>query len=143
MDNTLKIETPPEIATGPNGEAGYIIFRAVFKGKYKSCFSELAVLAETIQGNLAGATSLDDETRALIEKFNQAQERAYEAYAHLVLDWNWIDRETGEPLPKPNNPDVFRYSELYEDQEAWLIAQLRTLFNRRAVGANPTNGGGS
>lgn len=143
MDNTLKIETPPEIATGPNGEAGYIILRSQFKGKYKNCFSDLAILALTLQEELAGATKLTSESRALIDQFNQLKERTYEAYAHLVVDWNWIDRETGEVLPKPNNPDVFRHSELYEDQEAWLNEQRDKLFKRRATEANPTNGGGS
>jgi hypothetical protein len=75
----------------------------------------------------------------IIGQFQAATEKMYTAYAAFVADWNWLDEESGLPLPKPTKAEVFK-NDLFEDQTTWLASQIEKLERYRATEGNVKSG---
>jgi len=136
-----RIDTPADIAQSANGETAYVVIKTRIKNKHALAFSRLGTLASMIS-----SLSEDDtgpETMRLIGELDKAIERTYKTYAALVTDWNWVDDETGEPLPKPHdNPDIFK-EELYPWQTEWIRQQVQSLIRYRSTEGNVSSGNAS
>lgn len=144
-NHTLRIDTPPEVAQGANGEPAYVIFKTRYKGKYQKAFTRVGQLNSEVKqlktDNMSEAEQ--DEALILIDQLNHSIEAVYAAFAHIVLDWNWLDEETGAPLPKPNeNPAVFS-DELFDEQVAWIREHINKLTRYRATEGNAPSGNDS
>lgn len=140
-EHTKRIDTPPEIATGPNGAPGWVVLKTRFKNKYANAFGQVFRFRQRLNDAIdAGDT---DNAKELGAQALAASEFAWTTYAYLVLDWNWIDIETGEPLPKPSgNNAVFR-EELYPFQTSWIAEQIQEIDQYRATEGNEQSGDGS
>lgn len=139
MDNHIaRIETPANIVQGTNGEPAYILLRTRFKNKHLLAFNKaLRLNAEISKFDL---NHLDEagqkQVLQIAEALNQAVEDVFSTYATLVIDWNWLDDETGQPLPKPlGHPEVFK-AELYEEQVSWIREQIQNVQRYRATEGN-------
>lgn len=148
-NHTLKIETPPDIAQGVNGEPAYIIVKTRFKNKYQMAFSEVNQLStrlnQIVKQIKGGDTSPETEAEGLrlTSQVEAAIEAIWETFATLVLDWNWLDPETGAPLPKPNgNLDAFK-REIDDEQTSWIRDKIQNIQRYRATEGNAPSGNGS
>lgn len=143
----LKIDTPPEIATGPSDAPGFVILKTRFKNRYALAFNEVIRAANRVNEAIgkiqAGDNTFEAKALELAAEADQATEFVWETYAALVLDWNWIDDETGEPLPKPaGNVEVFK-RQLYPEQTQWIRDRIQTLQKYRGTEGNAMSGNGS
>lgn len=148
-NHTLRIETPPDIAQGVNGEPAYVVFKSRFKNKYQMAFSEVnrisGRLDEVIKQIKAGDKSPETEAEGLrlAAQTEQAIDEVWETFSTLVLDWNWLDSETGEPLPRPNgNQDVFR-RDIDDEQTRWIREKIQNIQKYRVTEGNAPSGNDS
>jgi hypothetical protein len=139
-----KIETPAHIAQSGNGVPAYVMLKTRFKNKHLFVFSRAGELAAEMQGRNVSDDMSEAETEAALQiagKLNQTLSDIFNTYATLIVDWNWIDDETGQPLPKPkDNPGVFK-NELYQEQTDWLREQIQNAAKYRATEGNARAGG--
>lgn len=132
----LRIDTPPDIATGPDGQPGFIVLKTRFRGKYRYAFYDAVDLAKEIKS--LGDDATEDQVNDLLRQLRESKALITEAYTQLVIDWNWID-DSGQPLPKPTIPGVVQ-GELYPEQENWVNDQLKNLFKLRGTEGNARSG---
>ena len=140
-----KIDTPEDIAIGPNGEPGWIKINTRLKKKHTALMNRGIEYAAKLQ-----SLDLDDDATesemgpeawaALANVMRYTDKDQLKFYSHFVADWNWTDEETGELLGKPNKMAVF--GELFEEQIAWLQKQYNLLQKYRSTEGNAETGSG-
>lgn len=139
-----KIEVPAHIAQSGNGVAAYVMLRTRFKNKHLTRFGRLNELAAEMEARKVSADMSESDTQAALKTaadLGRASNDIFDTYATLITDWNWVDDETGEPLPKPlNNPGVFK-NELYSEQIVWIREQIQNAAKYRATEGNARAGG--
>lgn len=146
-DHTQRIDAS-EVAKGIADEPAYILLKTRFKNKHRLAFSEaIRLSAEVNKIDLKQISQAGEAEQGRVleiaERAHQAIEKVYVTYATLVIDWNWLDEETDQPLPKPNgNPDVFK-EELYEEQITWIREQIQNVYKYRVTEGNARSGDGS
>lgn len=139
-----RIETPPDVATGTGGEPGLVVIKTRLKGKYTSAFNEAGQLAAELAAIDTAAMTPAIEAKAIemAGRLGELTDRIYEAYSNLVVAWNWVDFDSGQPLPPPDNAAVFR-DELDNIQMGWLREQIQGVLKYRSTEGNGRSGGGS
>lgn len=107
--------------------------------KARSLSGEAKSLDETKDDKKTKETAqrIIDEIDTVFDKLTVSDQKMLEFYEYLVLDWNWIDGDTGKPLPKPNDPEVFKA--LYEDQLEWIQDHVNDLKRYRVTEGNAEN----
>ena len=139
--HTKTIEVPDDIAKGLDGPA-YLKLRTRIKKKYLAILGELATTAADVMALKDDETENNPEVMIKLAAFNRVNDYdALKAYAYIVLDWNWIDEETGKALPKPTNAQAF--GELYEEQLIYIQEQIGELRRYSATEGNERNGSNS
>lgn len=139
--NTRRIDTPADIATGAGGEPAWVEFKVRVKGKYLRALNQaerLGLAVARIDEAAVSPANIGDVT-ALAERAFEAFDKVYGVYAAVVVAWNWLDSETGEPLPPPDDPLVFQ-DELDQVQIGWIRRQIDNLIKYRATEGNGTSG---
>lgn len=136
---TKTIEVPEEIATGEDGPA-WIKLRTRIRKKYLAILGQLVnsatgVMEMAKEQEASGKTGKEmtlEEAR-VVARFNEVNDiLVLKAYANIVIDWNWVDDETGELLAKPQgNSTVF--GELVEEQLTWIQEQIGQIRRYRAT----------
>lgn len=117
-----RIETPAEIAEGENGAPAFVIMQTQPAHKYKQVFLDAARQAR--QGKAKILAKKDISYSEASRTYEAVFSRIIQTLAYIITDWNWLDIDTGQPLPKPNkNPAVFK-DELTADQQEWLFEQV-------------------
>jgi hypothetical protein len=139
--HTITIETPAEIAEGAGGEPAWVLFRTRAKNKYFQTFSKLQQNALEIS-TLIEEVKNQPENQALLGEVDRLHSEnailidlTYDAYLYFIVDWNWLDYETGQPLHKPDSRAVIE-EELTPQQIAWLRNQIDQLRRYRATEGN-------
>jgi hypothetical protein len=67
-------------------------------------------------------------------------DRVYEIYALMVVAWNWLDEETGQPLPPPTAQVI--EDELDQVQTAYIREKIREVQKYRVTEGNANSGSG-
>jgi hypothetical protein len=115
------------------------------KGKYRDAFANASRAAvQVLQLDIPALENNEPAQREAlrdVERANQALENIYEVYEALILEWNWIDFDTGAALPPPDAQTI--RSELDQVQMAWLNQQVQRLLKYRATEGNALSGNGS
>ncbi len=137
-----RFEVPEEVAVGIDGEAAWVEIKTRIKGKHIKAMQEtLSSLAEIANINTDNLT--EAEAEKLVTKANEAMasaDRVYEVYAALVMAWNWLDEETGEPLPQPTAQVI--EDELDQIQTAYIREKIRKIQRYRVTEGNGSSGSG-
>ena len=142
----ITIEVPDEIALGINGSnkpgPAWVKLRTRYKRKQLRIINQGVEIASRI---MALDDNADEKNPQVLETlstfFNYDNTQRPKFLAYAVIDWNWLDEETGKPLPKPDKPEVF--DELFDNQVAWLQAEINQLLKYRATEGNVQSGSGS
>ena len=134
--NTIKIDTPVEIAQGVDGDA-WIKIKTRIKGKYRRKLLkyqqmglEIASIdTDNLNGNVEALTELSGEF------IRYDEEEIPKLLAALITDWNWQDDETEEGLSL-NVGNI--QNELDHVQITWLLAQVTEVLRDRVTEGNPS-----
>lgn len=141
LPNVRRIDTPADIATGAGGEPAWVEFKVRIKGKYLRTLNQaerLGLAVTRIDEAAVNETNISEVT-ALAERAFEAFDKVHDVYAAVVVAWNWLDSDTGEPLPPPDDPLVFQ-DELDQVQIGWIRRQIDNLVRYRATEGNGTSG---
>jgi hypothetical protein len=134
--HTKRIDVPPEVATGSNGEAAWIELNTRVKNKHRNAFMKVVTKAALV--NQIDEKNKNPEYQkkamALVAQFDGVMKGQYDALAAFVVGWNWTG-DNGLPLPKPESGKVFE-DELYDYQTDWIEKQIQTLERFRATEGN-------
>lgn len=137
-----KIETPEDIAQSANGKPAYIKLRTRLKKKYIKLMNRGIEAANAVMQLKDDADGNDAAVIDALTRFNAYNDNDRpKVYAYVVTEWNWIDAETGEPLPAPDKVETF--DELYPQQLDWIQAQINDVMSFRATEGNGMSGSGS
>lgn len=154
MEKIKKVEVPSGVATGVDGPA-WIKFRTRIKGKYRKKLVRYRKVGLEMVGLGAKATAfqdaLNDENIQLNGQVDNYIASADEFVRYdedvippifwaLIVDWNWLDEETGEALPLTVESVQ---DELDHVQTEWLAEQIYEILNQRTAEGNPPKDIGS
>lgn len=142
QNGTIRIEVPPEVALGPQDKPAYIILKTRLKGKHREAFTSATRAAAQVMRLDINALKDNPEgqVKALadVDEASQAINRLCDVYGEIILEWNWIDFDTGAVLPPPSAQIV--RDELDQIQMAWLNEQAQQLLRYRATEGNARSG---
>lgn len=123
-----------EVATAAAGPA-WVKISTRIKGRHIKALAAANKSAARLQ-TLDPQTASKAEVLEIVNQSESAISDFYRALAVIVLDWNWLDDETGQPLPKPaGNPDVFQ-DDLDQVQSFWLNQRIGEVLGFRATEGN-------
>ena len=143
MEKIKKVEVPEGVALGVDGPA-WIKFKTRIKGKYRknlvryrqvglkmAALATKGIVAEEQGRQLNGEVDMYVDTAI---EFTEYDEDVIPAIFHaLIVDWNWLDEETGELLPLTVESVQ---DELDHVQTEWLATQIYEILNQRAAEGN-------
>lgn len=151
---TKTIEVPEEIAISGNGQPAYVKMRTrylnnilqeiinkptLLSGKAELLYKQIEALDDTDPANEGKANKLLAELEGIYSQLSKVNVTK-ELLAYAVIEWNWLNEETGEPLPEPSNPEAFNL--LYEDQTKWLRKQIEEIRKYKAAEGNAPSSAG-
>ena len=140
MPEYITVSTPEHIAKSTNGTGPYIKMRKRIKQKYITALSEIMVLSRKVAAIDEINPSAEDAE--VVAEFNRRYDFMWDSFGHIVVEWNWLDEDTNEPLPQPkDNPNVFK-EDLYNDQMAYIRDQINEVLKLRATEGNVKSTGG-
>ena len=143
------IETPEEIASGVYGDAAWVKFRTRYKRNKLQLLTARNISAAKVSSITTALEQLDDDAddpRSIqlaqdaikaLDEIDVDGDNINKFLAYAVVAWNWIDEDTGEPLPSPDKKEVF--NTLYEEQFDWLMEQVHEIRAMRGAEGNAPN----
>lgn len=140
--NYVKRFDASEVAEGANGEPAYLVIKTRIKGRYARVFTAVGQSAARLMAiNTATMTEADvDRAYKIAQEVNSDVDLLFDAYAAMIVDWNWLDSETGEPLPSPDS-DIIR-DELDQFQLAFIRSKITEILRYPVTEGNGKSGTG-
>lgn len=135
-----RFEVPEEVARSVNGQPAWVDIKTRIKGKHVRALQEaISTLTEIASINTDNLT--EAQTVKLVQKAQEATynaNRIFEIFATMVIDWNWLDEETGQPLPKPTAQVI--EDELDQIQTVYIRDRIREIQKYRVTEGNASSG---
>jgi len=131
-----------EVADGVDGQPAYIKIKTRIKGKYSRVFTAIGQNAARLMAiDLDHMTDSDiDRAYQIAQEVNNDVDLLYEAYTAMIVEWNWLDTDTGEPLPITG--ETIR-DELDQFQIAFIRGKISDILRYPVTEGNPKSGTGS
>jgi hypothetical protein len=133
-DYTSRIDAS-EIASGVNGEPAYVVVKTRLKNKWINAYQRAQIALGALMSMKEG-----DDLSDVPDQADEVFKAVFGAYAAFVVRWNWIDEETGEPLPQPTGQII--QDELYNNQVKWIRDRFDEFLKFRGTEGNGMNTGG-
>lgn len=142
---TKKIDTPKPIA---QCDGGYIEIKTRIKRKHQRILQEAIsgyariAQATTNVEDLRNDEQAQNEVLNVIASVGDIEANLPGVFAHLVVGWNWLDSDTGQPLANPQEqPGVL--DELDMLQYQFMQQQIYKILQNPVTEGNPPNGAAS